>query len=115
MRKIVKLSLPFVVLFLFSSQAVAGSGYISITGEKFVNGVANVATGVFELPKNIILTTQHDGVAYGVTVGVVTGVMHTVARTVIGALDVVTFLVPTQPSVRPNYIWQDFSTETTYL
>ncbi|MCH9638177.1 MAG: exosortase system-associated protein, TIGR04073 family [Betaproteobacteria bacterium] len=113
MRKTIQLSLVLVLLF-FSSQAVAGSGYISVTGEKFVNGVANVATGVVELPKNIILTTQNDGVVYGVTVGVVTGLMHTVARTVIGALDVVTFLVPTQPSIRPNYVWQDFSTETSY-
>ncbi len=113
MRKTIQLSLVLVLLFI-SSQAVAGSGYISVTGEKFVNGVANVATGVVELPKNIILTTQNDGVVYGVTVGVVTGLMHTVARTVIGALDVVTFLVPTQPSIRPNYVWQDFSTETSY-
>jgi len=113
MRKIIQLSLVLVFLFI-SSQAVAGSGYISVTGEKFVNGIANVATGVVELPKNIILTTQNDGVVYGVTVGVVTGLMHTVARTVIGALDVVTFLVPTQPSIRPSYIWQDFSTETSY-
>ena len=113
MRKKIQLSLVLVLLFI-SSQAVAGSGYISVTGEKFVNGVANVATGVVELPKNIILTTQNDGVVHGVTVGVVTGLMHTVARTVIGALDVVTFLVPTQPSIRPNYVWQDFSTETSY-
>lgn len=114
MRKIVQLSLALSCLFLFSSQAVAGSGYISNSGEKFVNGVANVATGVIELPKNIILTTQNDGIAHGVTVGIVTGVMHTVARTIIGALDVVTFMVPTQPSIRPNYVWEDFSTETSY-
>jgi len=113
MKKTIQLSLVSVFLFI-SSQAVAGSGYISVTGEKFVNGIANVATGVVELPKNIILTTQNDGVAYGVTVGVVTGLMHTVARTVIGALDVVTFWAPTQPSIRPNYVWQDFSTETSY-
>jgi putative exosortase-associated protein (TIGR04073 family) len=122
MRKIIKLFLVF--LFLFSSQAViasgysspraVSSGYISHSGEKFVNGITNIATGVIELPKNIILKTQNEGVVYGVTVGVVTGVMHTVARTVIGALDVVTFMVPTQPSIRPPYIWQDFSTETSY-
>ena len=30
------------------------------------------------------------------------------------ALDVVTFLIPTPPTVRPKYIWENFDKETTY-
>jgi len=88
--------------------------YPAAAGEKLVNGVANAATGFVELPKNVILTSQQDGAAYGLTVGFLTGILHTVGRTVFGALDAVTFLIPTQPTVRPHYIWQDFNRETTY-
>lgn len=49
------------------------------------------------------------------TIGVVTGVVHTIGRTVVGLLDVVTFMIPTGPSsVQPQYVWNDFSRETTY-
>ncbi|MDH5552601.1 MAG: exosortase system-associated protein, TIGR04073 family [Nitrosomonas sp.] len=113
MDKIIKLSLMLSMLFLFSSQAAADS-YFSKSGEKLVSGVTNVATGFVELPKNVILKSQQEGVVYGVTAGLVTGIMHSVGRTVIGALDIVTFIIPTNPSVNPHYVWQDFSRETTY-
>lgn len=62
----------------------------------------------------MILTSRRDGPAYGLTVGLVTGIMHTIGRTVFGVLDAATFFIPTQPTVRPPYIWQDFDKETTY-
>ena len=114
MRRIVKLSLILSILFLFSSQAVASDSYFSKSSERFVSGIANVATGFMELPKNIILTSQNEGPIYGVTIGLVMGIMHTVGRTVVGALDVVTFWVPANPSVYPPFIWDDFSRETSY-
>lgn len=114
MDRLIKLSLVLTFLFLFSSQATAADSYFSMSGEKLVCGVTNVATGFVELPKNVILKSQQEGVVYGVTVGLVTGIMHSVGRTVIGALDVVTFIIPTNPSVKPHYVWQDFSRETTY-
>ena len=114
MGKTIKLSLVLSFLFLFSSQAAAADSYFAMSGEKLVSGVTNVATGFVELPKNVILKSQQEGVVYGVTVGLVTGIMHSVGRTVIGALDVVTFIIPTYPSVKPHYVWQDFSRETTY-
>jgi putative exosortase-associated protein (TIGR04073 family) len=88
--------------------------YPAMAGEKLVNGIANAATGFVELPKTMILTTQREGAVYGLTVGLVTGIMHTIGRTVFGALDAVTFFIPTEPTVRPHYIWQDFDKETTY-
>lgn len=114
MRKMVKLSLILSILFLFSSQAVAADSYIGNSGEKFVTGIANVVTGFMELPKNIILTGQKDGPIHGITIGLAMGIMHTVGRTTIGALDMVTFLIPTKPSVNPPFIWDDFSRETSY-
>lgn len=119
MKKVViQLSLIFSVFFFFTSQAVAqataSDSYFNTSGERFVSGVANAATGWLELPKNIILTGQKEGPIYGITVGLATGIMHTVGRSLVGALDAATFWVPLKPSVNPPYIWQDFSRETTY-
>lgn len=128
------MSKPFIIflwltvsLFFFSSQAVmaqgystmgsggrTGQSYIAMSGEKLATGVVNIATGIVELPKTVILTSQRDGTPYGLTVGLITGIMHSVGRTVFGALDVVTFLIPTPPTVRPKYIWENFDKETTY-
>lgn len=114
MRRMVKLFLIFSILFFFSSQAVASDSYFRSSAEKFVGGVANIASGFMELPKNVILTSQKEGKIYGVTAGLTMGIMHTVGRTVIGALDVVTFLIPTNPSINPPFIWDDYSRETSY-
>ncbi|ABI58416.1 MULTISPECIES: exosortase system-associated protein, TIGR04073 family [Nitrosomonas] len=92
----------------------SAQSYPAAASEKLVNGIANAATGFVELPKNVILATQRDGAAYGVTIGFLTGILHTIGRTVFGALDAATFLIPTRPTVRPPYIWQDFDKETTY-
>lgn len=115
MKKIaIRLSLVFSIFFFFTSHAIASDSYINTSGERFVSGVANAATGWVELPKNIVLTGQKDGPIYGGTVGLAMGIMHTVGRSIVGALDAATFWVPLKPSVNPPYIWEDFSRETTY-
>ncbi len=114
-KKTFKLLMITSTLFLLSSQLVYAQSYQNIMGEKFVSGIANAATGVIELPKNIVLTSQEKGIHYGVTVGLISGVAHTIGRTVVGVMDVVTFMIPTGPSsVQPQYVWNNFSRETTY-
>ena len=114
MEKLFKSFLVVSALFFFSSQAAMAQSYQYLAGEKLGSGFANVATGIAELPKNMIIATEKNGLPYGMTVGLFTGIIHTVGRTVIGALDVATFLIPTGPSVYPTYIWNDFHNETTY-
>jgi putative exosortase-associated protein (TIGR04073 family) len=114
MGSIVKLSLVIAISFVFSSQAIASGSNFNASGERFVSGIANMATGWVELPKNVVLTGQKDGPIYGITVGLAMGLMHTVGRTLVGALDVATFWMPLKPSVNPPYIWEDFSRETSY-
>lgn len=125
MKKLAGLFLLF-TLFCLSAQTVMAQGYTTMSGssmgqsyptlagEKLMNGIVNAATGFIELPKTIILTSRKDGAPYGLTVGLLTGLIHTVGRTVFGALDAATFFIPTQPTVQPPYIWQDFDKETTY-
>ena len=114
MGKTIKLSLVLSFLFLFSSQAAAADSYVSQSGEKLLCGITNVFTGFVELPKNVILKSQQEDGFYGVALGLGTGIAHSFFRTFVGLLDVVTFIIPTYPSVTPNYVWQDFSRETTY-
>lgn len=39
--------------------------------------------------------------------------MHTLGRTLAGTYDLVTFMIPTQSLVHPEYVWNDFGKETT--
>ena len=114
MKKLFKSLLLVSVLYFFSSQVAMAQSYPYASGEKLVGGITNVVTGFVELPKNMIIATEENGLPYGMTVGFATGIMHTVGRTVVGALDLVTFMIPTGSSVTPLYIWNNFYSETTY-
>ena len=50
----------------------------------------------------------------GITYGTVKGVFHTVGRTVVGALELGTFFMPSDEVVQSTYVWEDASEETTY-
>ncbi len=62
----------------------------------------------------MMVTGHKHGAPYGLTAGFFIGIVHTIGRTVTGAIDIATFLVPTTPIVKPTYIWDDFDRETTY-
>ncbi|MDP1557998.1 MAG: exosortase system-associated protein, TIGR04073 family [Nitrosomonas sp.] len=114
MEKLFKSLIIVSILFFLSTQTALAQSYQNTAGEKVATGIANMVTGFIELPKNIILDSEKEGIPYGLTVGVISGVMHTVGRTVVGAFDVITFMIPTGPSVYPHYVWENFSRETTY-
>lgn len=105
-------------LFVFQAHAreeITTDVYFNRAGTKILSGVANVATGWMELPKNIALWGQRDQNALiGITEGMLWGVFHTVGRTGNGALDLVTFWLPTYPIPDPLFIWDDFSKESEY-
>ncbi|SEM81167.1 exosortase system-associated protein, TIGR04073 family [Nitrosomonas marina] len=88
--------------------------YPTKVGEKLGNGIANAVTGVVEIPKTMMITGRRHGATYGMTAGFFTGLFHSVGRSLAGALDIATFLVPTTPVIRPAYIWDNFDRETTY-
>lgn len=102
------------ILFLLFPINAQASSYAAKVGEKLGNGVANVVTGVVEIPKTMMVTGNEKGVAYGMTSGFFIGIVHMFGRTLSGAVDIVTFVVPTTPMVEPAYIWDDFDKETSY-
>ena len=77
---------------------------------KIARGVANVATGWLEFPKQIYLTCKEEGYAKGLLVGPVKGLGMTLVRTASGVGESVTFFVAYpgfyDPLMDPPYVWQ---------
>ncbi|MBT1074771.1 exosortase system-associated protein, TIGR04073 family [Geobacter grbiciae] len=77
---------------------------------KFARGVANTATGWLEFPKQIYVTWQEEGPAKGLIVGPLKGVGMTVARTLAGAGEAVTFFISWpgffDAYMDPAYVWE---------
>lgn len=112
----------FIILMflLFSTQVKAEESitseiYFDRAGLKLVSGVVNVFTGWMELPKNIGMWRQkNESELTGITEGVLRGLVHTASRTASGAVDVITFWLPTFPTPSPLYVWDDYSAESKY-
>ncbi|QOJ24976.1 MAG: exosortase system-associated protein, TIGR04073 family [Gammaproteobacteria bacterium] len=121
MRVTLQSVLIFALFFLFSPQIRASEDitaeiYFNRAGMKILSGAANVATGWLELPKNIAIWTQRDSnPLIGVVEGTLWGIYHTVGRTGNGAVDFITFWLPTYPIPNPIFVWDDFSKESDYL
>lgn len=91
--------------------------YGSIVGKKLGTGVANLATGWIEIPKNTVnLVNDVDTkwVLFGVVGGIIKGTLHTLGRTMTGVLDFITFPLPTEPMIHPPLVWEKFGEDTTY-
>jgi putative exosortase-associated protein (TIGR04073 family) len=77
---------------------------------KAARGVANVATGWLEFPKQIYITSKEEGYGKGLTVGTLKGVGMTLVRTAAGVGELFTFFVAYpgfyDPFIDPSYAWQ---------
>lgn len=82
--------------------------------EKAGYGFTNLVTGWIEIPKNVINTSNDSNILFGLTGGVIKGAVHAVARMGGGAFDLLTSPIPTDPIVRPGFVWDDFETDTSY-
>ncbi len=108
----------FLVIAIFSlimTNPAFSSQYPDKVVEKLGNGLANAVTGFVEIPKTISIVGSRDGVIHGMTIGFLTGIANAVGRSLSGAFDIATFLIPTTPFVKPNYVWDDFNRETTFV
>ncbi len=88
-----------------SAQDVVGG-----MGNKAARGITNVATGWLELPKQIYVTSKDGGAVQGIFLGPLKGIGMTIARTLAGAGELVTFFIPYpgfyDPFIEPQYVWQ---------
>ena len=110
--------------FLISSIAMAEietteSSQFDKSRTKLISGLANIATGWMEFPKNINIVGQQENTpasgmaAFGL--GVLQGGWFTINRTGCGAFDLLTFMFPTKPSVDPVFVWDDFLRESKFM
>ncbi|MCX7082543.1 MAG: exosortase system-associated protein, TIGR04073 family [Methylococcales bacterium] len=98
-----------------TSQEMAGtSTYPDRMGIKLGNSMANMLTGIGEIPKGIINGNRKHGATYAATAGLMTGMVHMMGRTLCGAADLVTFMIPTKPMISPEFVWQNFKKDTGY-
>ncbi len=114
MQNTIKLALLATVLGLSVVFNAAASSYPARIGAKLGTGIANATTGIVEIPRTIRIANRLEGPAYAASAGLMTGIVHMLGRTLSGTLDLLTFMIPTKPIVKPDYVWQDFSKETTY-
>jgi len=88
--------------------------YGSKVGNKALNAFANLTTGVLEIPKNIINTTNQSNIIYGAVGGLFKGLVNTAGRIGVGITDLITIPIPTLPIAQPVYIWDNFDVDTSY-
>lgn len=94
-------------------SAPAFADYTSDAAEKFGRGLSNGALGWVEFGKNVYNEPLQHGPLY-TPVGLLKGVAHAVGRTVVGAADMASFLIPSPSFIQPNNVWEHMDTETSY-
>jgi putative exosortase-associated protein (TIGR04073 family) len=79
-------------------------------GNKAARGIANIATGWLELPKQIYTTSKEEGTVKGIFVGPMKGIGMTLIREFSGVAEFTTFFVSYpgfySPYFDPAYVWQ---------
>jgi len=99
---------------MLASTARAES-YLEGFTNKFSQGVANMATGFIEIPKNIINITEERNIFVGMTWGLFRGTMHGVSRTLVGGIEFISSPIPSDEFASPAYVWDRFSEDSRYF
>jgi len=76
---------------------------------KLSRAAANLVTGWLELPLQVMQTTERSGSLAGLTQGIGRGVVLGLGRTLVGAIELVTFPIPNPttgygPVIEPEFI-----------
>lgn len=94
----------FILILAISSPCFADGGPL----RKLGRGIANIGTGILEIPSNIVSVTEEDGYLAGATYGIVKGIAWAVLRTTVGAYETATFLIPIpfhyDPILEPEFL-----------
>ena len=84
-----------------SAEEVLPRSYADGAAHKLGRGAANVLSGPLEMIRIPRLTSQQEGGFSGLTVGMAQGARAMVLREVVGAYEILTFLIPAPDSFRP--------------
>ena len=96
-----------------ASSAMAANGAAMMSQgtpiRKLGRGLANAAAGVLEIPVSISNVGNEEGPVAALSLGLLTGIGRTIARTLIGVVEIVTFPVPFEkigygPMMEPEFL-----------
>ena len=79
---------------------------------KLGRGLANVATGIVEIPKKVYLVSKEENLAVGLTRGFIKGIAEGFVRAATGLYEAVTFPIPMpadfEPIVEPEFVFEEW-------
>ncbi|MDT8388990.1 MAG: exosortase system-associated protein, TIGR04073 family [Lentisphaeria bacterium] len=90
-------------LALSALPASAANEVIDNMIRQFGRGVNNVATGLLEVPANVVQVQEEDGPLAALSYGVTRGVFRCVVREVVGVFEICTFPAGFKPIVAPEF------------
>lgn len=100
---------------LFTVPAAQAESYMTGFSNKVSQGLANIAFGFAELPKNVINISDDQNIFVGMTWGIIRGTVQGVTRTLIGGAELLTSPIPTSDYASPAYVWDRFSEDSRYF
>ena len=100
---------------LMTMPSAQAETYIQGFSNKVSQGLANIAFGFVEIPKNVINISNDQNIFVGMTWGILRGAGHTVGRTLVGVGELVTSPIPTKEFAAPAYVWDRFSEDSRYF
>ena len=98
-----------------TASTAQAESYLTGFVNKFSQGVANMATGFIEIPKNIINITEERNIFVGMTWGLFRGTVHGVSRTLVGGVEFISSPIPSSEFASPAYVWDRFSEDSRYF
>ena len=102
-KKLMVLVAFFVFCGVFSSHA----GYMENIVRKLGRGCSNVVGIPVELFANIEDVAKESGLVAGATYGTCRGVYHGLFRGVLGVYEILTFPIPQEPVVLPEFVLEN--------
>jgi len=95
---------------LEGSEKIPAESYIDLVSLKLLRGVANVATGWGEIPRQCIITGQQDSAWLFLPLSLSRGIGMTVYRTLVGAVETLFFFHSPDGTysslINPAFVWQ---------
>lgn len=107
----IKSILITIVIIAFISGSFVPAAFAQTPIRKLGRGLANIFTGVLEVPLNIVSVAEEEGFVAATTYGVVKGLALTFLRTGVGFYETVTFLIPLpfhyEPVLEPEFLMSE--------
>ncbi|PPD22101.1 MAG: exosortase [Methylomonas sp.] len=100
---------------LMTAPVVKADDHLGCFFNRLGQGIANMATGFLEIPKNIINISDDHNIFVGMTWGLLRGTAHGVSRTLVGGAEFLSSPIPTKDFLTPDYVWDRFSEDTRYF